>query len=331
VRHFVVLQSRALTIDQAEDPGRPPVLFWDGEARLHNSRLEFGACFEQVEGIIACRGRHDGTTLEGLAGNVLLDRAQLQAGATAAGVPLEQLHARLEIWKDSPEVLRIGQIQAQLFGGRLGGEGRVEWKQGLHYELLVQAAQVQLEQLDRYLASQRPIPARGFKAHNTFPEISGLATASLHLIGNGPELSGIQGSGRIDVPQGKLYRLPLLLDLLKWLGLRMPDRTAFEQVGARFRIKNGVCDIQELDLIGNAISLHGAGRVPLDGRQVQLDFNAEWGRLMHLLPPGLDQISRGISNQLLKIKVRGDLGNVRFEKELVPAVTTPVKQLFGSP
>src|SRR5262249_43319976 len=61
-------------IDQAEDPGRPPVLFWDGEARLHNSRLEFGAAFDQVEGVIACRGRHDGTTLEGLAGNVLLDR-----------------------------------------------------------------------------------------------------------------------------------------------------------------------------------------------------------------------------------------------------------------
>src|SRR5205823_4245203 len=118
-------------------------------------------------------------------------------GGASGGVPLEQLHAGFWIKAEEPEVLRVPQIQAQLFGGQLGGEGRVEWKQGLRYELLVQAAQVQLEQLDNHLASQRPVPARGFKARNHFPEISGLATASLHLIGTGPELSGMQGSGRL--------------------------------------------------------------------------------------------------------------------------------------
>ena len=42
--------------------------------------------------------------------------------------------------------------------------------------------------------------------------------------------------GTIEVRNGKLYKLPLLLDLLKWLGLRQPDRTAFEDVRVRFGI-----------------------------------------------------------------------------------------------
>jgi len=52
----------------------------------------------------------------------------------------------------------------------------------------------------------------------------------------------------VDVPNGKMYRLPLLLDLLKWLGLRLPDRTAFEQAHVTFAIDGDRAQINQLDL-----------------------------------------------------------------------------------
>ena len=108
-------------------------------------------------------------------------------------------------------------------GGTIGGEGRIEFGSIFRYELLVKASQVHLEQF-----GQRNL---GSKA-----ELSGLATAGLHLIGEGNEPGGLKGNGVVDVPNGKMYRLPLLLDLLKWLGLRLPDRTAFEQAHVTFAI-----------------------------------------------------------------------------------------------
>ena len=42
----------------------------------------------------------------------------------------------------------------------------------------------------------------------------------LHLNGQGNNFETLDGNGSIDVPNGKLYNLPLLLNLLKFLGLR---------------------------------------------------------------------------------------------------------------
>jgi hypothetical protein len=125
-----------------------------------------------------------------------------------------------------------------------------------------------------------------------------------------------------------MYRLPLLLDLLKWLGLRLPDRTAFEQAHVTFAIDGDRVQINQLDLFGNAVSVRGQGTLKLDGSDLNLELNADWGRIAQLLPPGINDLSREISNQLLRIKVRGKVNAVRFEKELVPIVTDPLKRVW---
>jgi len=221
----------------------------------------------------------------------------------------------LVVRKDSPDILRLPGLSAELYGGALGGEARVELGSIFRYELLLRASQVQLEQFGR-------------RNLGSGVELSGLATANLHLKAEGTDLSGLSGSGNVKVPNGKMYRLPLLLDLLKWLGLRLPDRTAFEQAQATFAIEGDRIRIDQLDLFGNAISVRGQGTLKIDGSDLNLDLNADWGRIAQLLPPGINDLSREISNQLLRIKVRGEVGKVRFEKELVPIVTDPLKRVW---
>jgi hypothetical protein len=84
-----------------------------------------------------------------------------------------------------------------------------------------------------------------------------------------------------------------------------------------------------LDLFGNAISLRGQGDLRLDGSDLNLDFNADWARFPQVLPPGVNKIPPAISNQLLRIKMRGDVTDPKFQKDFVPIVTDPVKKLWN--
>ena len=157
----------------------------------------------------------------------------------------------------------------------------------------------------------------------------GPARAALYLSGEGADLSGLRGNGRIQVDNGKMLRLPLLLDLLKAFGLRMPDRTAFEQARVVFGIAGPQLRIGQLDLIGSAISLRGQGTLNLDNNDLNLDFSADWGRVPQVLPPGISDLSQALSDQMFRIKMRGQVGAVKYEKELLPGVLDPLRKVMG--
>ncbi len=308
LRDAISLNS-VLVIDAPAESG-PPIIYWDGAFALKNASLKVGVPLTGVTGTFSSQGRHNGQQLEDVVGNLLLEEAKV------LNQPLQQVHARLLVYKDTPDTLRLKDLKANLFSGQLGGEARIELGALLRYEVLLRVAQVKLEEFGRHNFGKKT-------------EMSGLAQAALHVTGEGADLNGLKGNGRIDVPTGKMYRLPLLLDLLKWLGLRLPDRTAFEQAHIEFGIEGEHVQIKQLDMVGNAISVRGQGQMDLDGSDLNLDLYADWGRLAQLLPQGINELSRGISNQLLRIKVRGSVGKVRFDQELVPIVIDPLKKVWN--
>lgn len=299
-----------LVVDVSPEPAIPPLIWWDGTATLHNAHLHAGVDLTGLEGELACCGRYNGRNLEGVTGNILLQRA------TVVNQPLTNLHGRIEVLPDSPHVLRVKDIQAECFGGVVGGEARVEFSPLLRYDLALKAVQIRLEE---------------FARHNmpSTVDVEGSTMAGLHLFGEGPGVSGLKGNGQISIPKGKLYRLPLLLDMLKTLGLRAPDRTAFEQANVIFSFDGPQVQVQQLDLFGNVVSLRGQGTLNLDGSNLNLDFHADWARVMQVLPDGLNELPRAVSDQLFKIKVRGRTGEARIEKELVPALSEPLKRALG--
>ncbi|HVS38550.1 MAG TPA: AsmA-like C-terminal region-containing protein [Gemmataceae bacterium] len=300
-----------LVVDAPGDPGGPMVLWWDGSVELRDAAVRLGVDVTGVDGQAACCGRYNGRRLESVVGNVLLERAQV------FGQPLENVHTRLEVEPASPNTLRFRDLHADLYDGALGGEGRFDFGAETRFDVTLKGLRIDLAK---------------FARHNNFgpdAQMKGLASAALHLSGEGVDISGLKGNGRIDVPEGKLYKLPLQLDLLKAFGLRVPDRTAFEQAHAVFAIDGPQLQVQGLDLLGNAVSLRGRGTVDLVSGGLNLDFNADWGRLAEVLPAGVNEIPRAMSDQLLKIKMRGSIGDVHFDKELAPGVVDWVEGAAG--
>ena len=187
-----------------------------------------------------------------------------------------------------------------------------------HFEVNLVGLQVNLEQFGNY--------------NNFGPgaEMQGAAGMSLFLKGNVSDASSLAGTGRIDVVNGKLYRLPPLLDLLKAADLRRPDRTAFEQAKLEFAVEGTHVHVTTLDLLGSAVSLRGQGTLNIDGSDLNLDFSADPGMVGTLLPQIVTDVQQAFSDQLLKIKVRGKLTEPRFEKELLPGIVEPARRLLGT-
>jgi hypothetical protein len=308
IRDPVRLETR-LTVD-SEGENRPPVVFWDGRIGFDGASLHAGVELSQIRGEAACRGRYDGHELAGLIGNLALTQA------TLFKQPFQDIHGDIEVKKEAPSVMAMKGIHARLFDGEVYGPLRMDFANGdAAFELDMTASGVQLQK---------------FGSHNLAAgtQLQGLASARLHLAGQGTEPASLRGSGTVDVPSGRLYNLPLLLDLLKFLGLHLPDGTAFDEAHAQFAIQGTRVAINRLDLYGNSISLRGQGEMNLDGSDINLDFYAVWARIMQYLPPVIKEIPPMLSQNLLRIKMRGSASNPRFEKEPVPAIVDPLRELL---
>lgn len=311
LRKPVYVRAERLTLDAPATPGEALKIWWDGGVSLRQQAFQAGVQINDVDGVIWCSGHYNGRQLEHVKGHAVLERA------TILGQPFTQLKGRLEVAPETPDCLSLYDLSANLFGGSVGGQARFSFGSPMRYAVTLHALGVQLEQFGRH--NQLGADA----------QLQGPARASLYLEGEGTDLSGLRGDGRIDVAHGKMYRLPLLLGLLKAFGLRVPDQTAFEDAHMLFGIEGPQMRIHSLDLLGNAISLRGQGTLNLvDGSNLNLDFSADWGRVPQMLPPVISELVQGVSDQLFKIKLRGKISSPHFEKVPIPGVVDPIKKVL---
>ena len=308
--HPLALRTR-LTVDVPEDKSVATNVYWDGELDLNDATLVAGVQMQHVTGKLCCRGSYQGSMRE-LLGNIELGQASL------FGQPLRNLRSLVRLVPSEPDRVCLPNLTAQLFGGDVGGSVRVDYHDGFQYDVNLTASQIKLEELGHE-------NRLGPKAR-----LSGLAGARLFLHGQGADVHGLEGNGVIDVPNGKMCNLPLLLPLLKVLSLRLPDDTAFEEAHVVFGIHGDRVEFRRLDLYGDAVSLSGQGSMNLNGSDLNLDFFAVWARALQFMPPVIDQIPAKFGQALLKIKMRGDVrGKVECTKVLLPPVVEPLKQFIN--
>jgi hypothetical protein len=309
---WFALQTRLVVSQEAE--GQPPQIYWNGHVRVKDAELRAGIDVNHVTGILACRGLHNGKQMAGLCGNLYFDEA------TVFKQPLQGVRGHFAMREDAPDVMTFG-LQAPLFGGDICGQGWLEFGRQLRYEVDLTASQIRLEEFGR---------------NNLGPkeDLSGIMAGRLFLHGRGAGLAGLEGDGMLDIPYSPLTRLlnlPPLVALLKFLGLRWPDRTAFEEAHAVFAIHGQRVNVSKLDLLGNVISLYGHGEVNLDGSDAQLEFYPSWGRAEQMFPSGIRDIPATISKQLMKIEMRGQIGgkdgDLTFSKRPVPGLIDPLLEM----
>ncbi|MDB5309260.1 MAG: hypothetical protein JWO38_3462 [Gemmataceae bacterium] len=301
-----------------------PVVYWDAELNLGGASLEIGVPWESVFGRVGCRGRYEGTHLGLVLGNVYLDQA------TVARQPVTVVKAHVRAAPQQPDPARPGQflppvllftdVSGALFHGVVGGAARVVLADPVGYGLWVTATDVQLEEV-----------ARHYKVGSD-ADLKGVAQAQLWLYNRQDPRTGqwsVEGSGKVDVPAGRMYNLPVLLDLVKVLKLQTPDKTAFEEAHATFRIQGDRVKVDQLDLIGKAVCVGGTGEVDSSGEYIRFEFYMLGSEILaRLVNTPVGDLSAFLSRNLfVKIKLTRENGVLKYKPEPVPAVTEPVKAI----
>ncbi len=292
-------------------PGALPDVWWRGQVWLDDAKMTVGLPLTHIKGTIASEGRHNGKQLTGLEGNLALERAAI------FNQPFRNIGARFVVEEDRPDLLKID-VVAPLFSGNIAGNAAIDFRETPRYKLNLTASQIDLEEFGRYnLGSDS--------------KLSGFAVGRLYLEGVGSDLDTLDGHGSLDVPNGKLLNLPFLLDLIKFLGLRWPDRTMFEELHAQVAIRRRRAIVNNLELFGNAVSFTGKGEINLDGTDLQLELYPSWARIEQLLPPAVRSMPPTLSKNLLTVEARGKItGNskdIKFTKHPVPLLVDPLLYL----
>lgn len=315
--------NRGLTPPARQE--RPdPIVYWDAELKLFGASLDTGVEWEDVFGVLACRGRYEGTHLGAIRGNIWLDRAIISR------LPVKAAQSQVRIEPQVPDPARPGQYQpitlqllnisGDLFGGTLGGQARVVLTDPTLYDVSLRVTDAALEQV-----------ARHYKLGSE-ADLKGIAQAQLNIYNKPDPKTGrlaVEGAGKIDVPSGRMYNLPILLELVKVLKLQTPDKTAFEQAHAVFRIQGDRIKVEQLDLIGKAICVGGSGELDTNGDYVKFEFYTVWSQVLkQMINTPAGDLTAFLSRNLFIIKLVRENGELKYKPEPVPLVTEPAKAVL---
>lgn len=150
-------------------------------------------------------------------------------------------------------------------------------------------------------------------------DLKGSVSGVLSLNGTGRSTYALSGRGELHVVDANIYQLPPLVAMLKVLRNRTPDSTAFDRCDMKFDIYGENIHFNQLNLLGDAVSLYGRGQTNFD-RRLDLTFYTLVGRVN--LP-----ILSHVSEQGLQIKVDGTWDNPVPHREAFPMVNQMLDQI----
>jgi hypothetical protein len=311
------VQGVRLSSASLRDEGPSPWMSWKSAyLRFGNASIRAGIKCDNVYGLICVSGDYRFGHLNWVRGNLEISQASIRRQ------PVRNLHCHVSLDQATrPGLLRFEDLSAKAYSGNVIGEVNLWIEPVVRYNVRLNATQLRLEEIDRL--NQMTSDGRGNG------QLSGLAKVQLVLNGHGSELTNLSGGGSFDVPDGRIYNLPPLLDLLKFARLRAPDGTFFEEAKGDFRIHGDTMLFDKLDLFGDLISLTGDGEMKLDGTKLRLNVYTVWSRIDQLLPGPARDLPTSISRNLYKIEMRGSIyGPLEFRQEAVPFLVEPAKRLL---
>jgi len=287
---------------------------WDINLDCHQAALGGDLPVKAIAGGIHLVGRHDGQSPY-TTGELALD--------SVVWKDMQFTNVRGPIWID-PTICYFGdkaaekreqspqRITADTYGGSIAANLELEHAERSSYKLDVALGAANL--------------ARFANERLGGPEdMNGAVSGRLVISGAGESMRSIEGKGEVKVVDANIYKLPVLVSMLKVLRNRTPDTTAFNNVNMQFTIKDERIQFQRIDLLGDAVSLYGKGESGFD-RRLDLVFYT-MPEPANLPIPLWKTIAGQLSQQTLQLKVVGTWDNADVQPETLPGVNQMLEQL----
>jgi hypothetical protein len=161
-------------------------------------------------------------------------------------------------------------------------------------------------------------------------DVSGVCDAHLFVSGRVGDPRSAQGGGQVQIEHARLFRLPLLLEILDVLGLIAPANGASQTASADFYILGSDVELRDIMLRDRTVAMVGAGRLRRPGYDMDLRLVAvsphRWFQL-----PVLTELLEGTARELVEIRARGPLSEPTITAHPLRGVSGAVETLLGQP
>ncbi len=303
-----------LTLARGSAVDAPLTSEWDMAADMSQMNLEAGVKLENVYGTVQLAGAFDGQRFYSR-GELSLDSLSYknhQLTQVLGPIWIDNNRVLLGAWAESKQSRAPRRVTAKLFGGTLLGDCQVVFGTTPQFHLRANLTDADLAQFAKEnLTGQQ--------------QLKGKVSAVVQLQGNAKGPRTFVGDGNLRLYEADIYELPAMVQLLKILSVRSPDKTAFTQGDIDFRIQGEYILLDLINFNGDAISLLGRGQMNLD-TQINLTFRAIVGRGDWQLPV-LRNMLANTSEQIMQIHVDGTVDHPAIRREAFPGVNQALQQL----
>ncbi len=95
---------------------------------------------------------------------------------------------------------------------------------------------------------------------------SGFISGQSEFYCKGDGTENISGKGEINLREGNIFDMPVILSLFKVLNLSLPAKDIFHTATVEYTIKNSIVHIEKANLVSDTVEISGTGDVNLDGK-----------------------------------------------------------------
>ena len=291
---------------------------WDVRFDMEQAEILLGLPVKNIFGQLSVQGQYFREQTE-CKGEIALDSLTLYG--------IQVTHINGPFWIDNQRVLSgayTSQIDpddqqrslvGNVFGGQIRFDSHLRYSEDMPFRIDATLANSQLKDVAAEVAPQ-------------FQEMSGKGFASFQMIGNCIDWNSLYGLGTVQLRDAKIYQLPVVLSLLKILRVKEVTTNAFDTSNINFQLRGDRINLQRIELIGDAISLIGNGKLNLN-REIDLNFYSVVGRNDYI--PLLSEIVELGAQQIMWINIRGPLENPQTYQNFLPYLNESIKQLFQTP
>ena len=308
------LHNTALSFSKTNNPAAVIDSNWDVQLSCMQADLHPGIDLQNMHGTVRLVGASkNGTNYS--AGELALETVtfeDLQFTNIRGPLWADETSCLLGEWATKRQSLTPRRVTAQVYDGTLVSDAWVTFDGVPRYSVVAALTGADLPRITK-------------ERFSTEQNLSGKVGATLTLNGYGRSLHTLTGDGQVQVTEANIYELPLLVGLLKVLRNTTPDSTAFNQIDTKYRIEGRHIYLDQLDFLGDAVSLLGKGETNFD-QQLNLVFHGVVGRNEIRLPFVKNFFSQ-VGQQTLQMYVDGTLSDPQVHTQALPGINHLIHQI----
>jgi hypothetical protein len=159
----------------------------------------------------------------------------------------------------------------------------------------------------------------------------GFLSGKIKYRGEGTDRNSFSAEGQLDVNEGYLSDVPIILNIFRFFNLSLPTRDRFHSAQAQFKVRDGIVYLNKGRVYSDAIDLTGQGKIMLDGDlhlTVVAGFDKSFLSQIPIVGRLIDFVVGGVQKQLSMVEIRGGFLNPQIRSVPFKPITRSIKSVF---